>query len=339
LCEGYTFEVCQIQPPGRGQQYFGPLDEALRCCLTLWQKYMAVPPADQSLSGIKTWCCSVRDGLAELFACHPGHSCTLAEQIGQMCADPASGADPKAYLAQTMTQVAQLLAKFLLDCFCSALLPPCPGPVDDDRIFLATITVRRKDCKILEICNWDERRFVLTFPMLRYWLSPLPFAKNLKNAIANLCCQPVAASNQQINPSSFANVNARLADQMNRAAPPLNADEYSTDLATILAQAMLNRDRSVTPATLALASLGAADKNNQPLLSPEEMANPGETVLIHQLVRPMLSSGLVPQLAGLAGAMGSADAAVLNEEISRLRATLAAQQKSIDALNAKLGRG
>lgn len=338
LCEGYAFEVCQLPPPSLrtgAQPDVGALTAALQCCITLYKKYIASPPADQTLSGIKNWCCSVREGLAELFAGHPGHTCALAEQIGALCTDPPQGTNPSTYLTQILTAVSTLLTSFLLDCLCSSLLPPCPSPVDDDRIFLATVTVRRKDCKILEICNWDQRRFVLTFPMLRYWLSPLPFAKNLKNNIAKLCCA-APASFTKGSRAFAAGFNADYAAKMNSAQLPLTAEAYSANLGAIFAQAIANQNRTVSPATVVEASLGGQDAKQQTLLSAEEMADPGDTVLIHEVIRPLLQNSVVSRFLGTSSTFGDTDAAALRDEIASLRSTLDAQQKALDALNAKL---
>ena len=349
VCEGYTFEVCQMQPRIR-QVDFGPLDAAWSCCLTLWASFITTPPLNQSLATAKAWCCSLKNALADLFASHPGHNCTLAEQIGTLCGDPDPKTDPNAYVTAIAGKATALLGSFWKDCFCSAVLPPCPSPVDDDRIYLATITIRRKDCKILQICNWDQRNLVLTFPTLSYWLSPLQLGRTFRDAISTICCPPL--DQKVLNPLAAGKINLKAAEEFRRAQRPANADDYSTDLGAIFAGAMSNQDRTVTPEAIAAAAFGATSDGTQPLLTPEEMANPGEAVFIYNLVRPVLSGGIAAGLnvreassgttqAAPSGAApaGTTDNAVLRDEISSLRATLAEQQKDIDALNAKLNQG
>jgi hypothetical protein len=331
VCEGYNFEVCKMPPQASRPADYGALVDAILCCARIYKQHIVAVPADHSIASLKSWCCALRESIAELFASHPGHSCTVAELVGGMCGNPDQNTDPNAYLSQVLTTAVKLLARFIVDCACSALLPPCPGPVNDDRIFLATITVQRKDCKILEICNWDERRFVLTFPMLRYWLSWLPLAKNLKTAIAGLCCRPSAPAGGHFAPAAFDHVDRKLADRMNRTQPPANLDEYSSDLAAIFTNAMRNQNREVSAETLVMASFGVGDAKGQPLLTAEEMANPSVTMMMHELVRPFLD-GLLSQFGGtipVSGATGQ-------DDLAGLRATVAAQQESIDALKARL---
>jgi hypothetical protein len=331
VCEGYTFEVCKLPPQNPRQIDFGALIDALRCCFKIFQQHLVLPPADHSIPSLKSWCCSLRESIAELFAAHPGHSCTIAELISVMCGNPDANTNTNTYITQVMTAAITLLTRFVLDCICSALLPPCPGPVNDDRIFLATITVQRKDCKIIEICNWDERRFVITFQTLRYWLSWLPFVKNLKAIIARLCCRPLPAIGKAFFAAgAFDHMDPKLADRMNRAQPPANIDEYSSDLAAIFQNAMRNHNREVTPETLVMAAFGVGDAQGQPLLTPEEMANPSVTMMMHQFVRPLLDGFLSQFGTTIPGTPASQD------ELATLRATVAAQQQAIDALTARL---
>jgi hypothetical protein len=328
VCESYTFEVCKL-PPGQEPVDLGALIDAINCCDQLRKKYTVSPPVGPTLAEAKAWCCSVRDGLAELFACHPGHTCTLAELIGTLCTDPPAGTPPANYINDVLTKTNAQLDKFMHDCMCSALLPPCPGPVNDDRIFLATVTVRKRDCKILEICNWDQRRFAVTFPMLRYWLSWLPFGKDLKKAIADFCCvpfqMPAGAVNQQ-----FRNLNRDFADRANAAQPPLKNDMYSRQLGSIALNAMLNPDRSVTPNTFSMASLGVVGPDGGPLLTPEEMSNPGATLIIHQFLRPLLTKGLAGQFAGTFLRGDNSKVHALQDEVNSLRAAVDDLRARID---------
>ena len=89
-----------------------------------------------------------------------------------------------------LTQIAPILAEYIRSCACSALLPPCPDPAASNCVPLATITIRKRDCKIMRVCNWSVRKFVTTFPNLQYWLSFLPFVRSLRQAIEIGCCRP-----------------------------------------------------------------------------------------------------------------------------------------------------
>jgi hypothetical protein len=71
--------------------------------------------------------------------------------------------------------------RVLLDCFCSALNPPCP-PCDDLAVVLATLTV--SDCEVTRICN-SVRHHLLTTPNVEYWLPPIEMFRKL---LHHLCC-------------------------------------------------------------------------------------------------------------------------------------------------------
>lgn len=331
ICESYTFEVCKMPPQTSRPADFGALVDAILCCVKIYKQHIVAIPADHSIASLKSWCCALRESIADLFASHPGHSCTVAERLGGLCGNPDQNTDPNAYLTQVVTSAVMLLARFILDCACSALLPPCPGPVHDDHIFLATITVQRKDCKIVEICNWDERRFVLTFPMMRYWLSWLPLGEGLKAVISRLCCRPLAPAGKAFAAGAFDHIDRKLADRMNRAQPPANLDEYSLDLAAIFSNAMRNQNREVSAETLVMASFGVGDAEGQPLLTAEEMANPSVTMIMHEVVRPLLD-GLLSQFGQTLPSGGTTE----QDDLAGLRAMVAAQQQNIDALKARL---
>lgn len=83
-----------------------------------------------------------------------------------------------------------IVAELFRECLCSALLPPCPGPEDRDCVPIATVTVRRGDCRVVEICNWEAREFAVTVPNLQYWTSFVQWGR-IKQMLAKLCCAPV----------------------------------------------------------------------------------------------------------------------------------------------------
>jgi hypothetical protein len=335
VCEGFHFEVCKLPPrsvrdvatPDRGA-----LIERIMCCLELYQKHLPTPPANPTLVNLKTWCCDMRDHLVELFAAHPGHSCLVAERLGALCGNPAPGMTPAQYQLQIVNEVKVLLGEFLRACFCSALLPPCPSPVDDDRVYLATITIRRKDCRILEICNWDQRRFVISWPALRYWLSPLPYGKQIKAAIANVCCREV----REI-PARRIDMNAAI--RMHAAKYPLTADEQSANFSRIVVESAFRRDRTVDAATIAMASLGAVEENGEPLLTEAEMRQPAEALLIHQLLLPLvegIGATTAAAAAGVSPAATVVDMSAMRSELAGLRTAMDQQQRTIEELTRRL---
>ena len=78
------------------------------------------------------------------------------------------------------------LLQYLKDCFCQHLLVKCPTCGEDEAIYLATVEIRNH--QIYNICNFELRKYVKSFPTVEYWFSLIPVAPLLKSAVAKLCC-------------------------------------------------------------------------------------------------------------------------------------------------------
>ncbi len=104
--------------------------------------------------------------------------CRLRQEVLSIrLADPAN-VDPAAGI-----RLQAAFKRYLVDCLCQALLPPCP-PCDDPAVLLACLTV--EECEVVDICNL-ERTFVFSGPAIRYWL---PQLGSLGRLIERLCCEP-----------------------------------------------------------------------------------------------------------------------------------------------------
>jgi hypothetical protein len=93
-----------------------------------------------------------------------------------------------AALAQFGTLSPQALARLLFECICDAFNPPCQG-CDDPAVLLAEICVQ--DCVVVDICQM-VRRFVITWPSVRYWtdLPNFPLGLNaIGERIEAICCE------------------------------------------------------------------------------------------------------------------------------------------------------
>lgn len=75
----------------------------------------------------------------------------------------------------------EVLLRYLVDCICAALNPPCQ-PCEDPAVKLARLTV--ENCEVTKICNL-ERTFVLSGPALRYWV---PFLHLIGELFEKACC-------------------------------------------------------------------------------------------------------------------------------------------------------
>jgi hypothetical protein len=78
------------------------------------------------------------------------------------------------------------LLQYLKDCFCDHLLVKCPECDDEDIIYLATVEIRNNE--VYNICNFDKRKYVKSFPTMGYWFSLIPVWPMLKAAVGKMCC-------------------------------------------------------------------------------------------------------------------------------------------------------
>jgi hypothetical protein len=307
---------------------------------------LSAPPTDPAL--VQSWCCTIRDNLLDYLAVNPGYSCTVVDQLSAFC---AAGADPNTI----KNNVAGMVGQFLLDCFCSILLPPCPCPVEDSSVPLATITISKKGgvCRVISICNFDARKFLTTFPNLAYWLSELPFAQNLRSAISRICCTPLRRRETTFGTNTFRPVFASARTNVGGiAANATSAQNDTADFAHLAALAYVRRSNPADVQTLALASLGLSDPNGSPFLSDAELQHPLETLLLNQIAVPIVNS----LLGGFAGtptsgtpatgtpATGGAAPNVANtaaqpdlrREVEDLRARLKRAQDELDNLAGRI---
>lgn len=102
------------------------------------------------------------------------------------------GQVPAAALAEYRQRVvaafAELLGRalqYLKDCLCDHLLVDCPTCEGDERIMLACVSVR--GWQVERVCNFSQRRYVMSFPTLGYWTSLVPLVPVLSRAVQAMC--------------------------------------------------------------------------------------------------------------------------------------------------------
>ncbi|MCP4898068.1 MAG: hypothetical protein GY906_13940 [bacterium] len=127
----------------------------------------------RDLAGIREWLLSRLDQ-------SPTTDCRLRKEVESISISNAQQNPELA--AQVALQLAQAVIRYLLDCICRALNPPCP-PCEDPGVLLACLTI--EDCEVIDICNL-ERTFVLSWPTMRYWL---PFLRSIGSVFEWLCCE------------------------------------------------------------------------------------------------------------------------------------------------------
>lgn len=93
--------------------------------------------------------------------------CCLQKELDEMSV--SFRATPDAHQIRLMRDVSLrvigTIERFLIDCNCAAINPPCP-PCDDPGVLLACIDVDH--CKVVRICN-TVREYVYAPSTLRYW--------------------------------------------------------------------------------------------------------------------------------------------------------------------------
>jgi hypothetical protein len=199
-----------------------------------------------------------------------------------------------------------LFLEAMLSCLCSALLPPAPCGTSDDRVPLAIVTVRKKDCKILRVCNWTSlRKMVITFPTLEYWLSWIPYVRSIQDIIGRFCCADVETrtvgtvgtvgmvAGEKIDYGSVGSAADGTATDM---ANPALDHQYAMDnmtLTTLMMNAFARGSDPIDAASMVDEVFGLSTPD-KPTLSEDEKANVAPFLLLNEVLRPVVQS-LVPE--------------------------------------------
>jgi Family of unknown function (DUF6519) len=109
--------------------------------------------------------------------------------------------DYRAGVLNAFTDLLGGLLQYLKDCFCDHFLVNCPTCDEDDKLYLACITI--KNGKVFKVCNFSLRKYVHSFPTIEYWLSVVPIIPLIKKAVETFCCAVL--------PGFFSKFNAPLA--------------------------------------------------------------------------------------------------------------------------------
>jgi hypothetical protein len=180
------------------RKLFGPLLERVLCCIQRAAEIRQDLDRGQltgaaALDAYESYLEALRDFAIE-FAIH---RCAFVGRIETIYQDArvwirdrrGDSALSAAALIERYQQLDIFWLDLLTECFCSALLPPCPEPATSNCVPLAVVTLRPNDCRIVEICNWEARKLLITWRTVGYWLSWLPW-RCLKETIAKMCCGP-----------------------------------------------------------------------------------------------------------------------------------------------------
>ena len=107
--------------------------------------------------------------------------CKLRSEVLSVSIPTAESNNPQA-IAQAAEVLVYAFLRYLIDCICAALNPPCT-PCEDTAVKLACVEIEA--CEVTRICNL-ERTYVLSWPTMRYWI---PFLCEIGNQFERLCCE------------------------------------------------------------------------------------------------------------------------------------------------------
>ena len=336
ICEGYSFDVCLAPKPEkepRTPKLDGALPQNFLCCLQpLMDLIPAMPgtPNDQSFQANpqawNLWCCQTKQAMIDYFSTGPEADCTIVGKLVQWsCPDP-NDQNFASEMDATMAAFGFLFLEAMLSCLCHALLPPPPCGTTDDRIPLAIVRVRKKDCAVVSVCNFTPlRKTVLSFPALEYWFGWLPIWKSLCDMIHNLCCR---SPFQRVTPRMDVRAEgvAVSRDEANlRANPTLSPDLAVKNevLASLVMSAFARGQTPLDPKAIVSGVFGV-DLGSKQTLSEQERANAPQFLLLNQVMRPIAAS--VVGGASFEGmrtvAASAAETNALKERIAKLEETV-----------------
>jgi hypothetical protein len=373
ICEGYRFEVYRAPIADRDEREPGSLSWRAQECLRPYLEFANQVGAGTPPSTIPTreqqqrLCCTMRDRLREILHTRPIHNCELLRQLNEIICPRSDAQDFDAALARAMREIVLIWFEGMLACLCSVLLPPCPEPADDNCIPLATVTVRRRDCRIRRVCNWTvHRKFATSVPALQYWLSILPYGRLLRRLIEDTCChlldrfrQPErerASPNEQPTTGPSTTPAGATTGRAEETAQPffhsVNTAPFATmrsrETSNLIADALLGRATPLDPKTLFAGFAAVGRRSAEAPLPDLERDNLPQYLLAGELLVPLLRGMMPDNLGGVGGAAtlsalrfaaaapAGAEVETLRNEMNELRSTLAQQQEIIERLNARL---
>jgi len=220
VCEGYRFiaypapkerqlDASGIRGQGSGdliwswlfanRSRFGPLIERVLCCVTKAMELRQNIREGVAINSTAAAAVYVEyaEALADFAADFAIHGCAFVGRTKELRDEAGlykrsaprnlTAAARRADLSDRIRVLDETWMEIVSECFCSALLPGCPTPPSTNCVPLAVVTISDDDCRVIDICNWSERKLLITWPTISYWLSWLPWRLVWK-WILDMCC-------------------------------------------------------------------------------------------------------------------------------------------------------
>jgi len=206
---------------------------------------------------------------------------------------------------------------------------------------LARLKVDRTNgCRVVSICNWTDRTFVITFPMIWEWISIFPIFQQVRKAFEKACCGALVA--KQFEAIKIGNFAAGVKKSAVKPTPAPAAAKVASAgkpaFVTLAESAFAERTKAAGVHTLLLGALGAYDEKGVPFAQPIEIENAAAFLMLNEIVRPSLGPMLPDSWLRAAAARPAAS----SDEVTALRETVAQLKKTVAKHGAdltKLKRG
>jgi hypothetical protein len=179
-CEGYMFQLRKVPLERQRPDPDAMFNRIEKCLSDLANIRQSISISPDNINGI-------REELLLLLERHGIQNCDLHRRLLQ----------PSALVPPIPPDVAinffrDFIREAIRECLCSGLIPPCPQPMDDDCVPLARVTVNCKNgCRVVRVCNWENRRIVPTLPGLEYWLEGFVRNSGITEFLVKICCRPI----------------------------------------------------------------------------------------------------------------------------------------------------
>lgn len=328
----------------------GPLLERLMCCMANAQDLLGAWGQGQQIKGdfkgaeVMQAYQQYAQAMFDFGSAFRVHNCASVSKISRLYDNAIAFANDAAntqewkpeQVAHIKGQFEQLdgaLMELLGECLCSALLPPCPEPQADNCVPLAVVTLRGNDCRVVDICNWQARKLLITWRTVSYWLSWLPW-HCLRQFIARFCCDGKrnASVLRMLSLVLGVSVVGSFCGKVKHERPPQGGGDNLAppkldDNFNIIGQPM-----GVAKAFMDADKLGADGDLVMQLLEEFDRARSGLSAAPawFKLAARASDGSLLDDVASIGGAGGLAE---MQTQLNALMRVVHAQQAQIDALH------
>lgn len=381
VCEGYRYRLFKM-PEDEKREFRndrkwgllgesrskGPFYDRLMCCLEPLLELVD----DSKKMPNDLWvqkCCKIKAELREIIIQHASGNCELLKRLDCIRCEQQFHTNDTGAATDAQFQLFLIGLQLMVDCICNTLIPPCPGPAVDDCVPLAAITVIGSNCRVKKVCNWTEhRKYVITMPTLKYWLSIFTRGKSISGVLEKLCCDTKGLMDL-FDPCVVEKISANdeptiILDEMSEVDKKKMFESIDMQLLLDQKQKKENQEYSElawrafsrAPGSLSLDTLlqGFSEDHKgegQPLLSEVERNNPGEFLMMNMLLQPYVKS-FIPDGAFIKTDSNKitdilkektshtdtskADLAELQTEMKNMKLTMDSQASEIRKLRSKI---